>query len=502
LFLEAQTVLAAFSGDHKAKARMVCWTLPFFVSTVLDLTFPAVANAQPAGNVADVGTQSDPNGSVSSRPGAEPPEEASDSIWQHDTLTGDWNGLRTSLEEAGVKFGLQEQSEVWGNMTGGARRGAVYDGLATGSLTFDLEKLVGWTGATFFVNAYQIHGRGPSENLVGNQQLVSNIEATRDTKLYQLWLEQNLLGGRLLIRIGQEGANDQMMTTQYGALFLNSSFGFPGLPAVDLPSGGPNYPMATPFVRGQFQASDRITLVGAVFNGDPAPPGTGDPQLRDKGGTAFRMDGHALVFGELWYSTNPDRAAVSLPATYKLGAWLHSGHFADQLNDSTGLSLANPASSRIPRDHSPDFAVYGIIDQMVWSKPPSAQQGIGVFLQVMGAPAQFNLSNLFVEAGMNWMGPLEGREHDIFGLGVSFVGISPATRRFGREVVEFTSTGSPYANNETVFEATYLYQVVSWCTLQPDLQVVENPNAGMPSSLSSKPLKDAVIMGVRATISF
>ena len=62
-------------------------------------------------------------------------------------------------------------------------------------------------------------------------------------------------------------------------------------------------------------------MVGAVFNGDPAPPGTGDPQLRDKGGTAFRLNGHALSFGELWYSINQGAEATGLPGTYKLGAW-------------------------------------------------------------------------------------------------------------------------------------------------------------------------------------
>ena len=225
--------------------------------------------------------------------------EAPAGFWDRGTLTGDWNGLRTSLQDAGITLGLQEQSEVWGNLFGGLRQGVVYDGLTTASVKLDLERLIGWSGATFFVDAYQIHGRGPSANLVGNLQLVSNIEATRDTKLYQLWLEQTLLDRRLTIRLGQEGANDQMMITQYGALFLNSSFGFPGLPAADLPSGGPNYPMATPFVRAQFQATENVTLVGAVFNGDPAPQGTGDPQLRDRGGTAFRLNDHALSFGEV-----------------------------------------------------------------------------------------------------------------------------------------------------------------------------------------------------------
>jgi porin len=68
--------------------------------------------------------------------------------------------------------------------------------------------------------------------------------------------------------------------------------------------------------------------------------------------------------------------------------------------------------------------------------------------------------------------------------------------------VAFTGTGQPYAGNETVFEATYSYQVTPWWTLQPDLQIVINPGAGIPSAFSSTSLKNDVIGGVRATIVF
>jgi porin len=458
----------------------------------LALACPPAAQTQPAPNP--------PAQAGSPAPAPEAPGQ--DSIWTRNTLTGNWNGLRTSLEDAGFTFGLQEQSELWGNLTGGLRRGVVYDGLTTGSVAVDLSKLAGWTGAIFFVNGLQVHGRGPSANLVGNLQLVSNIEATRDIKLYNLWLEQQLLDGRLTIRIGQEGADDQMMITQYGGLFLNSSFGFPGAAAADLPSGGPNYPLAAPFVRVQVQPADRITLVGALFSGDPAPNGTGDPQLRDNGGTAFRLDDHALAFGELWYSTNQQNPPAGLAATYKIGFWYHSGHFADQLADTTGLSLANPASNKIPRAHSTNFAVYGIVDQMIWNRPGSKQHGIGVFLEVMATPAQYNLSNLSIEAGMNWMAPFAGRNNDIAGLSVAYLGISPTTRQFGNDVVTFTGAGSPYASNETVVEATYLYQATPWLTLQPDVQIVVNPGAGIPSSASTTPLKNDVITGLHAAVTF
>ena len=476
--------------------------LVFSIFISLAAAFLAFASAQQPDGLGNPADHSASEDSVATQPGDTSGSEEPKSFWERDTLTGDWGGVRSRLEDSGIKFGLEEQSEVWANAFGGLRGGAVYDGLTTARVTVDLDKLLGWTGATFYVNAFQIHGQGPSANLVGNMQIVSNIEATNDTKLYNLWLEQNLLGDKLNIRIGQEGANDEMMITQYGALFLNSSFGFPGLPAADLPSGGPNYPMATPFIRAKYQVTDQFTLVGAVFNGDPAPPGRGDPQLRDKGGIAFRLNDHVLAFAELWYNINHDPHDAGLPGTYKLGAWYSSSRFSDQLLDTTGLSLANPSSSGIPRGHSSGYAIYGIVDQMIWRRAGTTDHGIGVFLQIMGAPGDYNVSNLFVETGLNWKAPFENRENDIFGLGVSYLGISPAARRFGADVVVFTGQGSPYRSNETVVEATYSYQVAPWLTLQPDAQFVINPGAGIPNSASSVPLKNAFIVGVRATIEF
>jgi porin len=103
---------------------------------------------------------------------------------------------------------------------------------------------------------------------------------------------------------------------------------------------------------------------------------------------------------------------------------------------------------------------------------------------------------------MNWKAPFATREHDVFGLGVAYLGISPAARRLSNDIVFFTGHGSPYRSNETVLEATYLYQVTPWWALQPDAQFVINPGAGIPSAVSAVPLKNAFLLGVRATVQF
>ncbi|MBV9554461.1 MAG: carbohydrate porin [Alphaproteobacteria bacterium] len=364
-------------------------------------------------------------------------------------------------------------------------------------LDIDLDATMGWSGAEFFTSAFDIHGHGPSRSLVGNQQLLSNIEATPDLKLFDVWLEQRFFDKKLMLRLGQEGANDELMLTAYGGLFLNSSFGFPALPALDLPSGGPNYPLATPFVRALVSATDNVTVVAALFNGNPAPAGPGDPQSRDRNGLAFRLNDHVLGFGELWYS--PDtQAAANLPTTYKLGAWYSTDNFADQRLDASGAPLAASAGPALR--HRGDWAVYGIVDQKIWQREGANDQGIGVFVQAMGGPGDRNLSNFFIEGGVNWQAPFKERGDDAFGIAFSYLGISPAARAFSADLAAFTGVGSRYASNETVLEATYLATVTSWLTLQPDIQYVINPGAnGIPGPFGTRALPNALVLGLRAT---
>jgi porin len=269
--------------------------------------------------------------------------------------------------------------------------------------------------------------------------------------------------------------------------------------AAVLPSGGPNYPLATPFVRVQYNATDNITLLGGVYNGDPAPPGTGDPQIRDRNGTAFRLDDHTLAIGEIQYQPDPD-ASPNLPTIYRLGGWYSSSSFADQRFDTMGGLLASPTSNGIPQPHTGDWALYGTIDQTIWRRSGTKDQGIGVFLQVMGGPSDRNISNFFAAAGMNWLAPFPDRPNDIFGFAVSYLGISPAARALSRDLVTFGYGVASYASNETVLELTYQAPITNWLTLQPDIQYVINPNAGIPGTFSIHPLPNALAIGTRLTI--
>src|ERR1700755_3195472 len=87
-------------------------------------------------------------------------------------------------------------------------------------------------------------------------------------------------GEKYWLRAGQLAADAEFFTTRYSDPFINASYGWPAILAVNLPSGAPSPPLSSVGARLKAVVADNITVLSAVFNGDPAGPGADDPQSR------------------------------------------------------------------------------------------------------------------------------------------------------------------------------------------------------------------------------
>ena len=65
-------------------------------------------------------------------------EVAESDLWAREHLTGDWRGLRTSIEERGVTLTLKHEAETWASGLGGLQTGTIYNGLTTASLSCEM----------------------------------------------------------------------------------------------------------------------------------------------------------------------------------------------------------------------------------------------------------------------------------------------------------------------------------------------------------------------------
>ncbi len=431
-------------------------------------------------------------------------------------LFGDLFGLRSLLSRYGITLAIQETSEVLGNPTGGVRRGVAYDGLTQAILQMDTQRAFGWYGGLFNVSALKLHGRNLSSDNLYTLQTASGIEGDRATRLWELWYDQKLLGeDRLDIKIGQISADTEFMVTPNGAYFVNTMFGWPLVPSVDLPGGGPAYPLAAPAVRVKARPIDALTISVGVFNGAPARSTAGDAQKNNASGAQFPFNGGTLTFVELQYAY-PALGAMVYPGegaplghTYRLGMWYDSERFGDLARDDAGGSLASPLSSGAPRRHHGDFSLYAVADQMVWRDARNPNRSVSVFARVMGTPqGDRNLVDFSVNAGLVLHNPAVNRPDDTLAVGMGFAHVGAAAASYDREVALYDRAADPAGafpirSTETFVEVTYQYQVHPWWQIQPDMQYVFNPGGGIADpGAPGQRVQDELTIGVRTNVLF
>jgi porin len=437
------------------------------------------------------GDNADESGDKSEQKPDDKSADKPDDFWKHKSLLGDIDGLRPALQEHGMTLGIVDTDEVLGNITGGRKQGAIYEGLTDLSLSTDFKPA---TRGILLARAYQIRGRGLSSNYLDNLDTMSGIEAMRTTRLVELWYEQHFDFWR--IRVGQQTIGTEFLSPASARLFVNGAFGWPTLPSVNLPSGGPGYPLGTPAVRVRIDPIEGLTLFTAVFNGDPTGAGVGGSQLNDASGTAFRVGDGAFVISEIRYN----EGSSDHKGTYRFGGWFNSEQFPDRHFDTTGLSLASPASNGRPLLRRGDYSFYAIVDQPFFDK--DSKTGIAVFARAMGAPGDRNPVSFYADAGVIYNGPFD-RKNDKAGLALGYARVGQAARNFDADVARFTGQAFPVRSGEALLELTYSYQLAGWWQVQPDFQYIFNPGGGIPNPITpNRRIGDAAVLGIRSVLTF
>lgn len=429
--------------------------------------------------------------------------------WEWDTATGDWLGARTAMADKGIEFFGGYTAEVWGNTTGGIKQGAVYTGLLDFGTNVDLEKLVGWEGASVSTTWLWLSGRDASEDLVGNFLTISNIAGFNTFRLLELWFQQNLFEDKLSIRFGQLTADSEFVISDYGSLFINGTFGWPAFLYTNLPEGGPGYPMGTLGVRVAVNPWDWMTLQSAVFQGNVFA------QNVNRHGFDWDLSADQGYFwiNELQTRWNHADDTFALPGQAKLGAWFHTDSFADPYYDEDGIPLADADSNGVPETRPWNFGFYGIVDQMLYREPNEAisiagytkdgkavadakgnklapsSQGLGWFGRIAFEPQNRNFVGFYFDTGLVYTGLIPTRDADQLGIGFGYAQLTNGAR--GTQNLE----GSPNSGSEMVLEFTYQAVITPWLSIQPNAQFIINPGG-------NQDLDNAFVIGGRASITF
>jgi len=337
------------------------------------------------------------------------------------------------------------------NVAGGARPGATLPGVSGVQASLSLGSLVGWPGARLFVFGLATHGGAPG-GFVGDVQGVSNLAAPATVRLEEAWLQQNLFENRLSWLVGRFDLNAEFYRLQSGALFINSSFGI-GPEFSHSGRAGPSiFPNTTAGTRLEYKPARNVVWRTAALDG---PMFISEVALLRRADTAGLPRERRFGIGR--------GLARSYAAKLALGAWYWTARLSD-LSDNT----RHPGSA----------GAYLIGDLTLRSATAFVQLGLGDgrVSQIAG----------YLGGGVTFA-PFPSRAEDMVGLAV-------AAARNGSHFERAQMTTGVPAAGETTLELTYLAQISSWLSVQPDVQYVIHPSG-------TRQLRNATVLGLRVAVS-
>jgi porin len=450
--------------------------------------------------------------------GDDAPKSALRQFAEQDYLLGDWGGVRSDLSERGVDFEFLYAGAVPTVLSGGIKRGSVYQGALLMMLNVDTAKLA-WENGTFRASSLWLHS-GPefSANHLGDLNKVSMLDFPDSLRLWELWYEHRFFDDRVSLKLGQlDIGMDFILPEYYTSLgmvsFLNQTFFYPTMAfnVYDQPFFPRGHhalastPYAAPGARLRVDISPTLYTQAGVYDGNPD---------RSHSGTRVKLSGSegALAYFEAGFRRNQTEDSEGLPGNIKVGGWYHTDEFVD-MYEGTFAAFDNyvaqhgiplpPVSPGEARFRGGNYGFYILADHMLWretNRTDPANQGLIGFARAAVAPKDRNLAQLGVDGGLVYRGAIPTRDWDSLGVAVSYLEISDDLRRAQRDInALFGPFGPvlPRADYELVVELNYRAQLTAWASLQVSLQRVFHPGGRIVADIP-----DAWAFIVQSTLRF
>lgn len=339
-----------------------------------------------------------------------------------------------------VSFGVAYTGDLLSNFSGGIKKGTAYLGLAELDLTLSTEAARLWKGGTFFLKASNTHGATPSEDLIGDIQIVSNIEAGKHTYLQEFWFKQQIKN--VEITIGLQDLNVEITRIANGELFVHSSFGV--LPIIALNLHAPIYPLTSTGITAKWNINGNMSWLNAVYDGTPTDFDYNPYNLN----WSLNQGDGVLIVSEFQNQFEiHDKKGI-----YKVGAFIHN-HFIERTFFSDFPDSLNTNTS----------GAYLNYEQQLWHQK---HKELNVFVHTGYSPSEISLNCFYFGMGINATGFLSKHNTDILGLAAAYAKLSNGL------------------GHETIIELSWKHQICSYFFIQPDLQYIIHP-AGSYSGLKN-----------------
>jgi porin len=357
-------------------------------------------------------------------------------------------------EQSPLTVDVVYTADIWRNASGGARQGTRYLDNIDIVAEADMERLIGWDGASIHVYGLYNNGKSLTE-LIGDAQAPSNIETgVKAARLYEAWINQKI-GQSASIKVGLYDLNSEFDSLDVGSLFMASAHGI-GTDISQTGLNGPSiFPVTSLAARVAVGPATGWVVRAAVLDAVP-----GDIARPKQTAVILNKADGALLIGEL---------EAPLPNGKLLfGHWRYTGEF-DAL-DGTRRRGNN--------------GIYLRGETQIIKESGAQDQGLSGFFRLGTADGRINTFSHFITGGLNYTGAIKGRDEDQLGLGIAAAFTSKSYRLLNAS-----------ENAEIAVELTYRGAVTNWLSLQPNVQYIINPSA-------DRTLRNALALGLRAELSY
>ena len=428
-------------------------------------------------------------------------------FFEQDYLFGDWGGWRTKLsKDHGVDFEFFYIASNPYNLEGGKQTGSTYEGALLLMMDLDSAKLASYDGGHLHVSGTWINGNYPfSDKYVGDLNKVNLIDFPDAWRLWEFWYEQKFFGNKVSLKFGQLAVDQDFLQPEfYNSLasinLLNQTFFFPTLAfnVYDIPGYPVGFhalastPYGAPGARLKVETTENTYVQVAAYDGYPDQNNGTRVELN-------RQEG-VLLYGEIGYRLNQGKDDTGLPGNFKLGAFYHTGDFADIRSTLVNLYTGVPEVTYHPNT----YGLYFLADQTLYrevGKDDPAHQGLVGFFRLTGAPPDRSLTQFGVDGGLVYKGLIPTRDYDSISLAASYLKISDELANAQKDVnAIYAGFGLPPAfselvDYEAVVEVSYKAQLTAWCTMIVDVQRAIHPGG-------SAAIPDAWVFILAATLRF
>lgn len=417
--------------------------------------------------------------------------------WKDSYAFGRWWGARSALYDSGVDVSATYTNNLAGNPVGGLSQGFTYTDNIYAGLDFDMNKLVGWQGAHFYVSFLDRNGNNLSQQYIGNQFTVQQIYGNQSFVFYGLLIEQKLLEDRLSIKVGRLGTGDDFASSPIYWLYMNN--GIDGNPqALPVNTGFSSYPNAVWGSRVAYKVTDEVNSMFGVYqvnprNGNMAYHGLDFSIRPDNGVLLITQWGWTPEFFKKpveaapTVSTSKDGKAVvgksltaptemrGLPGNYWMGAYYSAANYAQFGTTSTAGN---------------SYGFYWHADQTVFQETPGSDQGLTLWSSIVLSPQQ-NIAKVpfQVNGGIVYRGLIPQRDKDVAMVGIVY-------GEFSDDYA--SSIASPtvsYPSYELVFEYGYRAQITQFLFIQPNIQYIIQPGGRTD-------IPNALVLGAQIGVTF